>query len=180
MGRHLDERVALRAPWLFPLLMKLVMALPVDSSVRRRAFKRFGERGWAAFSRGDDEVILLLVDRNVEVNHIGMPELLGLADSYRGSGGLLEFGRLWRAEWSGSQLTHTPEALIDLGDRLVWRVRLTARGATSGASVDRTCGFVQWFADGALVRSDAYFQWSDCVEALGLDDVATAGLASSS
>jgi ketosteroid isomerase-like protein len=179
MGRHLDERLALRAPWLFRRLMKLLMALPVDSSVRRRATKWIGERGWAAFSRGDDEVILLIADRDVEVNNIDFPAL-GLAECYHGSTGLLEFGRLWRAEWEGSQITHTPEALIDLGDRLVWRVRLTARGATSGVSVDQTCGFVQWWADGALVRSDAYWQWSECIETLGLDEVATAGLASSS
>lgn len=173
MGRHLDERLALRAPWLFRRLNKLLFALSVDSPVRRRALRWIGERAWAAFSRGDDEMLLLFADRNIELNHIGHPmTALGLGESYRGSEGLLEFGRLWRAEWAGSQLTHTPEALIDLGDRLVWRVRLTARGATSGASVDQTCGFVQWFSDGAIVRSDAYWQWSECVEALRLDDVA--------
>ncbi|MDQ3571737.1 MAG: hypothetical protein M3383_02620 [Actinomycetota bacterium] len=175
MGRHLDERLALRAPWLFRRLMKLLMALPVDSSVRRRALRAIGERGWAAFSRGDDEVLLLLVDRDVELNHIGGIPGIGLGASYRGSEGFLEFGRLWRAEWAGSQLTHTPEALIDLGDRLVWRVRLTARGASSGVSVNQTSGFVQWWADGALVRSDAYYQWSECIEALGLDNIARPG-----
>ena len=172
LGRHLDERLALRAPWLFRRLMKLLMAQPVDSPVRRRALKLIGERGWAAFSRGDDEVILLFIDRDVELNHAGLPALPGLAASYRGSDGFLEFGRLWRAEWAGSEITHKPEALIDLGDRVVWRVRLTARGARSGASVDQTCGFVQWLADGAIVRSDAYWHWSECVEALGLQDIA--------
>jgi ketosteroid isomerase-like protein len=171
MGRHLDERLALRAPWLFRRLMKLLMALPVDSPGRRRGLKLIGERGWAAFSRGDDEVILLFIDRDVELNHIGIP-FPDLAESYRGSEGFLEFGRLWRAVWEGAELTHTPEALIDLGDRVVWRVRLTARGASSGASIHQTCGFVQWFSDGAIVRSDAYWQWSECVEALGLQDLA--------
>lgn len=174
MGRHLDERLALRAPWLFRRLMRLLMALPVDSLARRKVVKRFGERGWAAFSRGDDEVISLFIARDVELNHVGLPVLPGLAESYRGREGFLEFGRLWRAEWAGAELTHTPEAVIDLGDRLAWRVRLTARGARSGASVDQTCGFVQWVADGAIVRSDAYWQWSECIEALGPDDVARA------
>lgn len=174
MGRSLDERLALRAPWLCRRLIKLVLALAPGSPVRRRALNRLGARGWAAFSRGDDEIVLLLVDRDVEINHIGFTPGLGLAERYHGHEGLLEFRRLWFAEWAGSQITHTPEALIDLGDRIVMRVTLTARGATSGADVSQTLGFVQWWADGVIVRSDAYWEWSECVEALGPDDVAVA------
>jgi ketosteroid isomerase-like protein len=169
MGRHLNERLALRAPWLSRRLFKLLLALPPRSSVRRRALKRVGKRAWEAFSRGDDELGLLFVDRDVEINNIGF-EALGLAERYHGHPGALEFRRLWLAEWAGSQITHTPEALIDLGDRLVWRVTLTARGATSGADVAQTMGFVHWWADGAIVRSDAYWKWPECVAALGLDD----------
>ena len=173
MGRRLDERLALRAPRLFRRLAKLLMALPAGSSLRRSAFKWIGRRGWAALSRGDDELALLLVDRDVEINRIGFTGL-GFAERYHGKEGLLEMRRLWRAEWAGAQITYTPEALIDLGDRLVWRVRLSARGASSGANVAQTCGFVHWLADGMVVRSDAYREWSECVEALGLGDVATA------
>ena len=175
MGRHLDERLALRAPWLVRRLTKLLMALPAGSPVRRAALRRIGGRGWAALSRGDDEIVLLLADRDVEINIISFTGVgVGLGERYHGHEGLLEFLGLWRAEWAGSQITHTPEALIDLGDRLVWRVTVTARGASSGAGASQTCGFVQWVADGVIVRQDAYWEWSECVEALGLGDVATA------
>ena len=173
MGRHLDERLALRAPWVVRRLTKLLMALPPGSPVRRSALRRIGGRAWAAFSRGDDEVGLLLIHRDVEINRIGFTGL-GFAERDHGKEGLFEMRRLWRAEWAGAQITYTPEALIDLGDRLVWRVRLSARGASSGANVAQTCGFVQWLADGMVVRSDAYREWSDCVEALGLNDLAMA------
>jgi hypothetical protein len=53
-----------------------------------------------------------------------------------------------------------------------WRVTLTARGATSRADVALTMGIVAWLADGAVVRQDNYVEWAECVEALGLDDVA--------
>ena len=33
-------------------------------------------------------------------------------------------------------------------------------------------GVVSWLADGAIVRQDNYYQWSECVEALSLDEVA--------
>jgi ketosteroid isomerase-like protein len=175
MRRHLDERLALRAPRLYRRLIKLVAALPPGSPARRRALKRMVDRAWAALSRGDDEIVMLAFDPDVEFNLIGGEvDLLGLAERYRGHEGWREFIRLWRAEWVGLQITHTPEALIDLGDRLVMRVTLTARGATSGADVAQTMGIVAWFADGAVVRQDNYYRWSDCVEALGLDDVAAA------
>jgi hypothetical protein len=56
------------------------------------------------------------------------------------------------------------------------RVTLTARGAASGVDVTRTMGIVSWFGDGAIVRQDNYWDWSECVEALGLDDVARQGV----
>jgi ketosteroid isomerase-like protein len=172
MGRHLDERLALRAPWLTRRLAKLVLALPPGSPVRRRALKRLVVRVWAALSRGDDAIVLLAFDPDIEFNIIGgAADLLGLAEHYHGHEGWLEFIGLWRAEWEGSHITHTPEALIDLGDRLVMRVTLAARGATSGADVAMTMGIVSWYADGAVVRQDNYYEWSECVKALGLDDV---------
>lgn len=129
-------------------------------------------RVWAALSRGDDEIPLFVFDPDVEFNIIGpAPGGLGLAPSYRGHGGWREFIRTWRAEWAGLRITHTPEALIDRGDHVVMRVRLTARGAASGADVAQTMGIVAWFRDAAIVRQDNYWRWTECVKALGLDAV---------
>jgi len=50
---------------------------------------------------------------------------------------------------------------------------LTGRGARSGAEVAQTSGYVLDWADGAIVRMDVYWEWSACVEALGLHDRAT-------
>jgi ketosteroid isomerase-like protein len=177
MGRHLDERLALRAHRLTRQLAKLVLALPPGSPVRRRALKRLIARGWEALSRRDDEVVLLIFDRDIEFKIIGgaaggAPP--GLGARYHGHAGWLEFIGLWRAEWGGGHIEHTPEAVIDLGDRLVMRVTLRARGASSGADVAMTMGIVSWLADGAIVRQDNYYQWSECLEALGLHEVAPA------
>jgi ketosteroid isomerase-like protein len=173
MGRHLDERLALRVPRLYRRLIKRVEALPPGSPVRRRALERMAARGWAALSRGDDEIVLLFLDSDVEFNIVGA-DMIDLAEHYHGHGGWLEFIDHWRTGWAGLQITHTPEEVIDLGDRIVTRLTLSARGATSGADVAQTMGIVSWFADGAIVRQDNYWQWSDCVKALRLDDLAPA------
>ena len=175
MRRHLDERLALRAPRVHRRLFRLVLALPPGSLVRRRALKRLVARGWAALSREDDEVVCRLAfDRDIEFNIIGgSARAIGLADRYHGHEGWREFIGLWRAEWGGRHIEHTPEALIDLGDRLVMRVTLTARGATSGADVAMTMGIVSWLADdGAVLRQDNYTEWAECIRALKLHDAA--------
>ena len=173
MRRHLDERLTLRLPRLYRRLVKLVWALPPGSPVRRRVVKRLTARGWAAQSRQDDEVLLRAYHPNVEMNFFGDDfRALGFAACYRGHEGYRELMGLWRAEWF--ELRFQPEALIDLGDRLVMPVEMTARGATSGAPVAQTYGNVLWFDDGLIVRQDVYWEWADCVEALGPADLASA------
>jgi hypothetical protein len=68
MGRHLDEHLASRAPRFFRRLIKLMLALPPGSPVRHRALKRLVARACGAVSRGDDEIVLLAFDRDVEIN----------------------------------------------------------------------------------------------------------------
>jgi ketosteroid isomerase-like protein len=178
MGRHLDERLALVAPRLTHWLAKFVLTLPPGSALRRRALKRAVARVWAALSRGDDDVVLLAFDQDIEFNIIGgYAQALGLSERYHGHRGWLEFIRLWRSGWGGGLIQHTPEALADLGDRIVMRVKVAARGATSGADVAMTMGIVSWVADGAVVRQDNYTEWAECVKALGLDEVGSAASA---
>jgi ketosteroid isomerase-like protein len=168
MRRHLDERLALRAPGLYRRLFKPLLALPTGSPLRRRVLKRQVARGFEALSREDDEVILLAYDDDAEINIIGDEfRALGFAERYHGHQGCRDFLQLWRAEWMSAR--YTPEAVIDLGDRLVLRIMLTARGASSGAEVTQTTGYIFYLGDGAIVRQDFYWDWSECVEALGLD-----------
>jgi ketosteroid isomerase-like protein len=172
MGRHLDERLALRAPELYRRYLKLVFALPTGSPLRRRAVKRLVARGCEALSRDDDEVCLLAYDEDAELNIIG-DELraAGFAERYHGHQGWRDFVQLWRVDWV--DIRYTPDALIDLGDRLVVRVTRTSRGASSGAEVTHTWGSVYCFGEGAIVRQDFYWDWSECFEALGPDAIAS-------
>ncbi len=102
---------------------------------------------------------------------------LGFAEGYHGHQGYLDLMRLWRTAWLSPH--YTPEAVIDLGDRFVVCIKLTGQGASSGAEVAQTCGCVLDFADGAVVRMAIYWDSSECVEALGLGDRATAAASTS-
>jgi ketosteroid isomerase-like protein len=130
-------------------------------------------RGFEAVTRGDDDAALLVYDRDFEFNIIGDAYVaLGFAESYRRQEGWHEWRRLWHEAWVNAR--YTPEELIDLGDRVVVRLKILAVGASSGAEVAQTTGNVYYFRDGAVVRQDIYWDWSECVEALGLSAVAPA------
>jgi ketosteroid isomerase-like protein len=173
MGRHLDERLALRAPRLYRRLMRLVMSLPPGSPVRRRLLKRAISRGFEAVARQDFAIFPIAYDPDVEINIIGEEmQALGLAGRYHGHEELIGWLGAWTREWVDAR--NTPELMLDLGDRLVVRVKYTARGAASGAEVTQSAGHVYYSAGGVFVRQDQYWSWSECVEALALDDVAPA------
>jgi ketosteroid isomerase-like protein len=168
VGRRLDERVALRAPWLFRQLVKLMLVLPPGLVVKRRLVRSFLARGVKALAREDYELVLLTYHPDVEITNVGSDALaLGFAEHYHGHHGYRELMRLWRAGWLSPR--YRPEAVTDLGRRLVVRVRLTGRGASSGAEVTQTCGCVLDFARGTVVRMHIYWDWSECVAALGLE-----------
>lgn len=171
VGRHLDERLALRAPRLFRRLVKLLLVLPRGWEIRKKLVKSFLVRGAKALAREDYELVLLTYDPDVQISNIGDDALaVGFAERYHGHEGYRELMRLWRAGWLNPR--YTPDAVIDLGKRFVVRVKLTGQGASSGAGVAQTCGCVLDFAGGAVVRMDIYWDWSQCVEALGLDEPA--------
>lgn len=157
----------MRAPGLFRQLVKLMLALPRGWKIRKRLVKSFLARGAKALAREDYELVLLTYDPDVQISNVGDDALaLGFAERYRGHEGYRELMRLWRAGWLNPR--YTPDAVTDLGKRFVVRVKLTGQGASSRAEVAQTCGCVLDFAAGAVVRMDIYWDWSACVEALGL------------
>ena len=128
--RHLDERLVLRAPWLFRHQAKLLLAtLPLGSRVRERVAKLLLARAFEALAREDYEVIMLTYDPGVEIRIIGDDaRAAGFAERYHGHQGYRDVMRVWRTEW----VDPSPDELIDLGDR--WIVRMTLSGRGAGAA----------------------------------------------
>jgi ketosteroid isomerase-like protein len=169
MPRHRDERLALRLPGLYDRLLRRVLALPVGSPLRQRVLKRLARRGFEAFSRGDAETVLLLFHSEVEIHFIG-GEALGLSPHYQGYEGVRAWIRDWRSKWG--DYDEVLEQLIDLGDSVVTRSKINARGERSGVEVTHTAGSHFHLTDGKVTRWDAYFDWSDLVAAEALEDAA--------
>ena len=168
MARHWDERLLLRFPGLARLLGRRLTSLPVGSPIRRRALKRFVSRVYEAFSRGDSAPILLLVHPEVDIRPFAA-ELtgIGLPLHPHGHEGVLAWIQAWRDEWA--DYDERPEEVIDLGDRVIVRSTISARGQHSGVPTNRTVGNCLYLTDGLVTRWDPYINWTDLVKAHGLD-----------
>lgn len=141
------------------------MALRVGSPLRQRLLKRIASRGLEAFSRGDAETVLLLFDPDVEINFIG-GEALGLSTHYQGHDGVRAWIRDWRSQWR--DYDEVIEQLIDLGDSVVTRTKITTRGERSGVELTRTAGNHFHLDDGKVTRWDAYFDYERAAADLAL------------
>jgi ketosteroid isomerase-like protein len=98
----------------------------------------------------------------VEIHYIG-GEALGLSPHYRGHEGVRAWMRDWRSQWE--DYDEVVEQLIDLGDSLITRSKINARGERSGVEITHTPGSHFHLTDGKITRWDAYFDWSDLVAA---------------
>ena len=160
-GRSFEERVVLAMPTaLLRALQRGFARLPPGSQLRRRGLKRFMTLGWAAASREDYEVPLLFCEPDVEMIVFEGARTVGLAESYHGHQGILDFFRDLRQDMA--DLRFEPEQVIDLGDRLAWRVTVVAVGRSGGVAIRQTRGNIFYPSRRGLnAPSEFYLTWED-------------------
>ena len=124
---------------------------------------------FAALNRRDFDVVLLGMEREAEMEFRGV-ELTGIASSYHGHDGFRAFWAEWLRDWE--QVSHGITAVIDLDDRIVIRAWGHHLAPRSGLRMDSDSGYLFEFCDGRAERLVVWYQWSDAVKTLGLDQSA--------
>jgi ketosteroid isomerase-like protein len=74
----------------------------------------------------------------------------------------------WKAEWQDYELL--AEGFLDLGDRVLVTVRLSARGRGSGIEIDARFFDLFTLREGKIVRMDQFAQRSEALDAARLPD----------
>jgi len=166
MHRPPADRVALLFPRFLPLAWRIVLRLRPGSAPRRRALDYGLRRTFAALNRRDFDVVLLVVEPDAELEFRGV-EATGIAPSYHGHDGFRAFWAEWLRDWE--QVSHGITAVIDLGDRILIRVWGHHLAPKSGLWQDSDSGYLFELRDGRVKRLVVWYEWSDAVEALGLD-----------
>jgi ketosteroid isomerase-like protein len=166
-GRALDQRLALRAPWLSSLGARLMAKLPPTSRVRQAVIWRAARLGAEAFNRRDFEAVL--IGRHPAVEYHPPRELVeggGLEATYRGHRGYVQFVNEWLSAWG--EFGGQPRELIDLGDQLVLVGEAVGRGEASGVPVRETYAVVLSLKNGRVIRERYYADAAQALEAAGL------------
>ena len=140
--------------------------LPPGSQARRRALKRLSTLGWAAASREDYEVPLLLCEPDVEISMaFEGARTVGLAKSYHGHQGILDFFHDLRQDMA--DLRVEPEQIIDLGESVAVRGTAVVVGRGGGVAIRQTRGYMFYNSPRGLVaRLENYLTWEETLAAL--------------
>lgn len=120
------------------------------------------KRAFAALSEGDFEAALEHIDPSFEVDDRVAPEA---NPTERGPGALVT--NLRTVTEAFGDLDWEAQEIVDLEDRVLVRVRLTARGKHSALPIDEEVGHVYTIEDGKAVKLDIFRTWAEAREAAG-------------
>jgi ketosteroid isomerase-like protein len=121
-------------------------------------------RGYEAFASGDIETVIATLDPNLEArDHGAMPDR---PTTFHGLQGFFEL--VTGVNEGFSEFLYTPEEFVDCGDVVFVRVRRTARGSASGATVEELQYHVWDISDGRAVRLRSFLDPAQATQAAGL------------
>ena len=163
--RTLDERLFVRWPGAFAALGRVLGLLPPRSRLRRALLRRATLSGWAAWARGDLDLMLVRYAPDCHVEPLRELVAAGMPSSYHGHAGWREMAADWREAWERMDLF--PQEIIDAGNPVVILGRFHLRARGSGIEFDTPVGQVVWAERGLIVR-DHINNWDEALRVAGI------------
>jgi ketosteroid isomerase-like protein len=117
-------------------------------------------RAFDAFARGDLETAFEFIDSSFEVHDRVIPEA---SPSKRGPDALIENVGLVREAFG--DVLWEPREIVDLGDRVLVRVHMSAQGHHTSLPIDEDVGHIYTLSNGKAVRLDIYRTWAEALNA---------------
>jgi hypothetical protein len=168
VSRNFQERLTLRAPFLYRGVAMLVMRLlNPRSRLRRTLLRRQVASVYAAVNRRDFELLLVRYAPGVQIRFDPDLAPLGMGGTFRGHDGVLKIIETFGEAWERWVLL--PAVVLDLGDRFVGLGRLHLPGTASGLEFEREFAQVWTFRRGLVVHEQQFLAWDKGLRAAGLD-----------
>lgn len=120
--------------------------------------------GLDAYRRRDVEAMCELSHEDVEL--YTLTEGVAEAEPFRGHHGIAQWIDEELQPWDEFRLE--PTEIREVGDRVLVRARVTARGRGSSIELSADSGLLFDLRQGKLARARSYLNWSDALKAVGL------------
>ena len=167
--RSLDQRLFLRFPGLFALVVRALWRLSPSSRLRRAGVSRTARLSFEAVNRRDYAVAFLVYREDAETIYPPGFAALGVGGtSTQGRVARIDVQRRWDADWG--DFRNELDEVIDLGDRLLALGRMVATGMSSGAAVDREVAYLGTFRAGLAIREQIFLDHSEALKTAGLSE----------
>jgi uncharacterized protein len=163
--RTLNERIVVRFPALARWLVAVEARLPRQSRLRRAMLIRRIRQGYTAANRRDLDLVLTGIDPGI-VYHPSEVWQFDFDAVYPGHAGYREVWRVLLEAFEDLRLD--PEELLDLGDRVLVTVTMSAHGAGSGAFVSQPLFQLFTLRRGLVVRQDDFQDRGEALEVADL------------
>ncbi len=164
--RRFEERLGVRYPVILAIVVRAFLRLPPRWRLRRAVVHRATQLGVEAANRRDYEAAFALFDPYVELLVPSVLAGMGFEPNVHGREARIRFEMKWRNEWGDFQ--YVPEALSDLGNRILVTGRMRGSGPGSGAAFDHQWADLFTFSAGRVVREQVFLDHSEALEAVGL------------
>jgi ketosteroid isomerase-like protein len=166
--RTLDQRIAIRFPWLSTANTRLVAMLPPRSRVRQALLWRAVRAGIEAYNRRDLAAVSTAFHPNLEYYPYREFVEAGLAEPcYHGPAGYRAYIEATYDVW-GTEVRLFPTELIDLGDRLVLLADMPMRAQGSGVPLAESYATIATIKDGAIIRQRDFLNQAEALAEAGL------------
>ena len=158
--RTLDQRLAIRFPWVAAASSRLISGLPPGSRVRQAALWRVTRLAVEAYNRRDLDAVVTAYRPDMEYYPYREPV-------YHGPSGYRAYIEATYDVW-GTDVRLYPTELIDLGDRVVLLADMPMRAQASGIALAQTYAGVSTLKNGRVIRNHDFLSHAEALAFVGL------------
>jgi hypothetical protein len=160
-----DERLLVRWPRLYLWFARAFERMPPRSRIRRAFLRRGVHSGWAAWSRGDLDLVLLRYAPDAVLDAIPNMIAAGMPRTYEGHEGIRRLAADWREAWG--EIGVVPCEILDFGDCALTYGRGRVQARDLDIQFEYDVYSVVWWERGLIVRHRDFTEREDALRAAG-------------
>ena len=168
LRRSMDERLFVRFPAFYRLLVHIGTRVPPRSRLRQSVLARRLRRAYAAANRRDFDLVLVGWDPESEYHPSSDLRPPDLEAIFYGHDGYRKLWRYWLDAFE--DIRWDPEEALDFGDRLLVTAQQRGHGSGSGVAVSEPVFQLFTLRRGLVVRQEDFLDRTKALEAAGLSE----------